>query len=70
MPKYIAGLCTVTKAGLAAQYESVELYADDDQGAAGKARAWLNSSDREFGEQTWLQVLTDSRAIHSEKVKE
>jgi len=69
MPRYIAGLCTMTEHGIGPAYETEDIEAADDKHAIGKARVWVTTSGRVFTEETWLLVLLDGKSIHSEKVE-
>jgi hypothetical protein len=69
MPEYVAGLCQMSGTELA-PLESVNIAAADDDEAIRKAVQWrLNSITAvPLDQKTWLQVLRDGKAIHSEEI--
>ena len=65
--KYIAALCHMTDGALQS-YDSEHLFAVDDAEAIRKATEWRVTAAATIDERTWLQVLLDGKAFHSEEL--
>jgi hypothetical protein len=65
--KYIAALCHM-KDGALHSYDSEHLLAIDNNEAIRKATEWRVTAAATIDERTWLQVLLDGSAIHSEEL--
>lgn len=65
--KYIAALCHM-KDGVLRSYNSEHLFAVDDAEAIRKATEWRVTAAATIDERTWLQVLLDGNAFHSEEL--
>jgi hypothetical protein len=65
--KYLAALCHM-KDGALAPYDSEHLFAADNIEAIRKATEWRVTAAATIDERTWLQVLLDGTAIHSEEL--
>ena len=65
--KYIAALCHM-RDGALHSYDSEHLLAIDDTEAIRKATEWRVTAAATIDERTWLQVLLDGSAIHSEEL--
>jgi hypothetical protein len=69
MPEYIAALCHMAGTELA-PFESLNLTAIDDDEAVQKAVKWRveTLSATPLNQRTWLQVIRDGTAIHSQEI--
>jgi hypothetical protein len=65
--KYLAALCHM-KDGTLVPYDSEHLFAADNSEAIRKATEWRVTAAATIDERTWLQVLLDGTAIHSEEL--
>jgi hypothetical protein len=65
--KYIAALCHM-KDGALHSYDTDHIFAVDNAEAIRKATVWRVTSAATIDERTWLQVLLDGTAIHSEEL--
>ena len=65
--KYVAALCHM-KQGVLESYDSEQLFAADNAEAVRKATEWRVTAAATIDERTWLQVLLDGSAIHSEEL--
>jgi hypothetical protein len=65
--KYLASLCHMRNGALAS-YDSEHLSAVDDAEAIRKATVWRVTAAATIDERTWLQVLLDGTAFHSEEL--
>lgn len=54
--------------GFLHRYDSEPLYAADNADAIRKATVWRVTAAATIDERTWLQVLVDDVAIHSEEL--
>jgi hypothetical protein len=64
---YVAALCHM-KDGALQSYDSEHLFAVDHAEAIRKATEWRVTAAATIDERTWLQVLLDGTAIHSEEL--
>ena len=64
---YIATLCHI-RDGFLQRYDSEHLNAIDNTDAIRKATVWRVTAAATINERTWLQVLVDDVAIHSEEL--
>ena len=64
---YIATLCHM-RDGFLQRYDSEHLHATDDTDAIRKATVWRVTAAATIDERTWLQVLVDGVAFHSEEL--
>jgi hypothetical protein len=64
---YVATLCHM-RDGLLQRYDSEHLHATDNTDAIRKATVWRVTAAATIDERTWLQVLVDDVAIHSEEL--
>lgn len=64
---YVAALCHL-RDGYLARYDSAHLQAVDNVEAIRKATVWRVTAAATIDERTWLQVLVDDIAIHSEEL--
>ena len=64
---YIATLCHM-RDGFLHRYDSEPLHAADNADAIRKATVWRVTAAATIDERTWLQVLVDDVAIHSEEL--
>jgi hypothetical protein len=65
--KYVATLCHMQNGELES-YDSESLFAIDDAEAIRKATVWRVTAAATIDERTWLQVLLDGLAFHSEEL--
>jgi hypothetical protein len=65
--KYIAALYHM-RDGALHSYDSEHLLAIDDTEAIRKATEWRVTAAATIDQRTWLQVLLDGSAIHSEEL--
>lgn len=65
--KYVAALCHM-KDGVLQSYDSEHLFAVDNAEAIRKATEWRVTAAATIDERTWLQVLLDGAAFHSEEL--
>lgn len=64
---YVAALCHM-KNGSLRSYDSEHLLAVDNAEAIRKATEWRVTAAATIDERTWLQVLLDGAAFHSEEL--
>jgi hypothetical protein len=64
--KYEVALCHM-KDGALQPYDSDHIFAADNAEAIRKATEWRVTAAATIDERTWLQVLLDGTAIHSEE---
>lgn len=64
---YVAALCHM-KDGALQSYDSEHLFAVDNAEAIRKATEWRVTAAATIDERTWLQVLLDGVAFHSEEL--
>ncbi|MEO6839182.1 MAG: hypothetical protein ABI192_00300 [Bradyrhizobium sp.] len=65
--KYVVALCHM-RDGALQSYDSDHLFAADNAEAIRKATEWRVTAAATIDERTWLQVLLDGTAIHSEEL--
>ncbi len=69
MPEYVAALCHMPGT-VPVPFESVNITAEDDEEAIRKAVQWRveTVSAAPLDQETWLQVLLNGKAVHSQKI--
>ena len=67
MPEYVAGLCYMKGAELV-PFETLNITADNDDDAVRQAVEWRVSTVITIDRRTWLQVLRNGSAIHSQEI--
>jgi len=67
MPTYQAGLCQKENETLDAPYEAHSIEASSDAEAISIAKDWVVKRFEVLPE-TWLQVLLNGKAVHSEQL--
>ena len=65
--KYIAALCHM-RGGALHSYDTEHISAVDNVEAIRRATEWRVTAAATIDERTWLQVLLDGSAIHSEEL--